>query len=941
MSDNKTFRKYAVSTMAAATAAAGVVPAAVSADSNVDFPDVSDTNDHRDAILELANSGVINGYADGTFRPHEEVTRSQVAVMLAKHLGIEAPANIEAALADYTDVDADHRYATEIAAVSNAKVFYGNANGEFNPYSSITRQQMATVLVQAFDLDELEGADDHVDINTDSVSKDHVDNVQILANLGITQANDDFRGKEHINRGQFASFLKLTQDVVDESERPDEVEGIESVSAINDTTVEVEFGKAVDKDFIREAEKNGEYFRVFLQGDSASSGDAIKSDSISFSRDGKTAEFTLGDKVNGDAEGYEIESGKKYSVALTDGDNRAASVLYEFGPTTLISSASKPEFEVSTTSEKITVKYGEKMSSDALSVENYTVYDDGGKELGDLSEFVEEDIDGKWVDATKKTSVEFTLDKDAEKRLNAGKTYRLHVDEAVETDDNKSLSDKDRIIKVTTPSVNEAKPKAVTARTESEDTVVVSFDQDIDTKEVNVNVAQAELKTATGKTIDIEDVEAREGADNEVVITTKNKDLEVDETYKVSLPANAVTNAVFPNASSDAVKDLRSKAQENKEIKSVKAELKANAKDREQADLHLEFDQRPDKSVFESNNEDIKIVDGSDEYTLTGDTNAKVKYTGDKTVVIENVEAAFEDDSEGFVPKKGDSYKFEIGAGELRTAAFEDTGVTNQSKLTANINGVSVSAPREDSVTLVSENEIKVNFKEDISNISAEDVNVKGYELYNNGRFASDVNLTADDIKTSVSGKTLTIKTNGDVLFNTDLENSDIEIKANSFTSKDSKVANEKVTIDNSFEEDDFVDNAQPVIVGASAGNNAEDVEFTFTEEVEFKGDGENIAKLFSVKKGANDSVGSTATVSSEESNELTVTFNKEVFDADTVLSRVEVKYAGGNTYYIRDTKGNEAKDATIKGLKGTNPVSEDDNSDDSGDDEDETDGDN
>lgn len=925
MSNNKTFRKYAVTTMAAATAATAVVPAAVSADTQTNFADVSEDNVHRDAILTLANSGVITGYEDGTFRPYENVTRSQVAVMLSKHLGLEVPSNLEAALADYNDVDEDHRYAEEIAAVTNAEVFYGNTNGEFTPYDNITRQQMATVLVHAFNLDELNEGKDDVEIDLSKVSADHKQNVQILANLGITNqvgdtADNNFEGYSDISRAQFASFLHLTDQVVEE-ETEEVVEGIESVSAINDTTVEVTFGEAIDKDFIREAEKNGEYFRVFLQGDSASSGDAIKSDSISFSRDGKTAEFTLGDKVIGDDEGYEIESGKKYSVALTDGDNRAASVLYEFGPTTLISSASKPEFEVSTTSEKITVKYGEKMSSDALSVGNYTVYDDGGKELGDLSEFVEEDSDGKWVDATKKTSVEFTLDKGATQKLKAGKTYRLHVDEAVETDDNKSLSDKDRIIKVTTPSVNEAKPKAVTARTESENTVVVSFDQDIDTDEVNVNVAQAELKTATGKTIDIDDVEASGAADNEVVITTKNGDLEVDETYKVSLPANAVTNAVFPNASSDAVKDLKSKAQENKEIKSVKAELKANAKDREQADLHLEFDQRPDKSVFETANGDIKIVDGSDDYTLTGEADA-VKYTGDKTIVIENVKEAFKYDDSEFIPEKGTSYKFEIGAGELRTAAFGETGVTNQSKLSDTINGVSVSAPRVDSVTLVSENEIKVNFKEDISNISAEDVNVVGYELYNNGRFASDVNLTADDLKTSVSGKTLTIKTNGDVLFNTDLENSDIEIKANSFTSKDSKVANEKVTIDNSFDEDDFVDNAQPVIVGASAGVSADEVEFTFTEDVDFKGDDDNIAKLFSVKKGANDSVGST--VAGEERNELIVTFNKDVFDADTVLSRVEVKYAGGNTYYIKDAKGNEAKDTTIKGLSGTNPVSDD-----------------
>ena len=52
------------------------------------------------------------------------------------------------------------------------------------------------------------------------------------------------------------------------------------------------FGQAIDKDFIREAEQNGEYFAIYKQGETIR-GNVIQSKSISFSADGKTAEFVL------------------------------------------------------------------------------------------------------------------------------------------------------------------------------------------------------------------------------------------------------------------------------------------------------------------------------------------------------------------------------------------------------------------------------------------------------------------------------------------------------------------------------------------------------------------------------------------------------------------------------------------------------------------------
>lgn len=53
--------------------------------SAVAFPDVSRDSSHREAILWMASQGLITGYADGTFRPDRQITRGEVAVIMHRY----------------------------------------------------------------------------------------------------------------------------------------------------------------------------------------------------------------------------------------------------------------------------------------------------------------------------------------------------------------------------------------------------------------------------------------------------------------------------------------------------------------------------------------------------------------------------------------------------------------------------------------------------------------------------------------------------------------------------------------------------------------------------------------------------------------------------------------------------------------------------------------
>src|SRR5699024_981485 len=145
----------------------------VVADSQNGFSDITEDSPHYEAIMALSQDGIINGYADGTFKQWETVTRSQAAVILYNTLNMRTLTNVDDILNQYDDIDRESRYANEIAAVTYAGIFKGN-QGKFRPYEPLSRQQMASILVNAFDLSDEEITED-VDIFLDNVSDSHKD----------------------------------------------------------------------------------------------------------------------------------------------------------------------------------------------------------------------------------------------------------------------------------------------------------------------------------------------------------------------------------------------------------------------------------------------------------------------------------------------------------------------------------------------------------------------------------------------------------------------------------------------------------------------------------------------------------------------------------------------------------------------------------------------
>ncbi|WP_394138498.1 S-layer homology domain-containing protein [Cytobacillus oceanisediminis] len=238
----KSYRKFVAGAATAAIVASAVAPAASAAE--VKFTDVGENFWAATEIYTLVEAGVINGYPDGTFKPGQSIIRGQAANLLTDALDLEIPSDLNA----FPDVSEKSVFAEGAAATKAAGIF-GGSNGQFGAADVLTREQMASVLVRAFGLED--NGEEVTFTDWNKISASHRENVKILAQNGITTGKEDgsFDPKAPVNRATFVTFLYRAMNL----EPAPEVVEVVSVSAINPTKVEVKFNKAIDKDTLNKS----------------------------------------------------------------------------------------------------------------------------------------------------------------------------------------------------------------------------------------------------------------------------------------------------------------------------------------------------------------------------------------------------------------------------------------------------------------------------------------------------------------------------------------------------------------------------------------------------------------------------------------------------------------------------------------------------------------
>jgi hypothetical protein len=180
---------------------------------SIEFTDVPSHKPYASSVYQLAERNIISGYSDGTFKPDAFITRGQAAAIIAKLLKLDTK-NIKTD-PDFKDVSPNHWNYGAIAAVAEKGIFRGYSDGRFGPNDKITRAQMASILIKAFDFHYYSYS------STDNPFKDieklasHQDSVYTLYKLGITSGTSPttFSPNHPISRAQAAVLIIKTEKV--------------------------------------------------------------------------------------------------------------------------------------------------------------------------------------------------------------------------------------------------------------------------------------------------------------------------------------------------------------------------------------------------------------------------------------------------------------------------------------------------------------------------------------------------------------------------------------------------------------------------------------------------------------------------------------------------------------------------------------------------------
>ncbi len=179
-----------------------------------DFAD-DDKVTYDEAVAVMSEVKVLDGYADGSFKPQGGLTRGAAAKIICNLiLGPTTAAELHADTAPYKDVPVDHTFAGYIAYCAKEGIISGYADGAFRPSAPLTGYAFMKMLLGALgydaEIEQYTGANWSINV------------AKRALNIGLNKSLEgDFNGIKHVTREEAAlyAFNTLKADLVEYDSR--------------------------------------------------------------------------------------------------------------------------------------------------------------------------------------------------------------------------------------------------------------------------------------------------------------------------------------------------------------------------------------------------------------------------------------------------------------------------------------------------------------------------------------------------------------------------------------------------------------------------------------------------------------------------------------------------------------------------------------------------
>ena len=161
-------------------------------------------------IMAMYRLGVVSGVNDTTFDPDRNITRAEFAALIARALKLS-----EDAPSVFDDVEKGSWYETSVNACAKAEIITG-FDGKFRPNDTITRNEMAVIISNAYSYLGKKGENGGIDKFTDKseIADWAKPAVDVCTSVGLISGMTDttFEGDKTATRAQAASILKRLLD---------------------------------------------------------------------------------------------------------------------------------------------------------------------------------------------------------------------------------------------------------------------------------------------------------------------------------------------------------------------------------------------------------------------------------------------------------------------------------------------------------------------------------------------------------------------------------------------------------------------------------------------------------------------------------------------------------------------------------------------------------
>ncbi len=188
------------------TPTATSVPMATNTPLKERFNDIDSVPWAKEAILALAEKGVISGTSDTTYSPRNQIRRADFITLLMRMLNLDGEIT-----ENFDDVPRDKYYYETVSLAKSLGIISGVGNNKFNPEGSITRQDMMVMTYKA--LEKLNMADMPVSDLSEFADKSGIadyayESVSRLVGAGyISGDNGNINPTGNTTRAETAVFL--------------------------------------------------------------------------------------------------------------------------------------------------------------------------------------------------------------------------------------------------------------------------------------------------------------------------------------------------------------------------------------------------------------------------------------------------------------------------------------------------------------------------------------------------------------------------------------------------------------------------------------------------------------------------------------------------------------------------------------------------------------